>query len=568
MPKIPLYEHTPTATPSSNVRLDPNMYSGVAAAGERIGAAVSNIGNQMNNFAVKKQEAINYAGLQDAQRQMQEGSLLYQDDMATNPDHDTWSKGWENKVAEIEKNIQKTVTLSDDAKVTLGEMTKTWKVMTAAKIKNASTAAEIKQGAAKVVLAYDFLLANGNVEQAIATIEGGASVGYFDDKEKNKLISQAPGIADQKAALSLLVLSPITAEAALTEKTAGGKFKNFTELDEQDRLTLINKAQSGANEIKSANFQELIKLAIKGTPPVKDDILKMVEDGKITPSDANSYINSQLSGKFAPAGTFSMISAAIGSLNPSSPTFKSDSDKLLDQIATSGLQPALMTQAIKKWTEFSDPDSAINTVAGKRGSEIIESNFKNEVYGKWELVDKLKGTTTTDKKILAEARARQSADQDALRAYMNDHRNATNEEVTKFVQGLNHGPTVDKTISILNQNNSLFTPVVQNNQRLSSEIADLEKPVEKGNVDLFAQPEVQNPDGGKSTVFSRSFNIDGKEVLLPAVTPDGRFLDTEAKILDEYKKTGRHLGKFETVKAANKYAKALHNAYEAGVFTK
>lgn len=87
-----------------------------------------------------------------------------------------------------------------------------------------------------------------------------------------------------------------------------------------------------------------------------------------------------------------------------------------------------------------------------------------------------------------------------------------------------------------------------------------------GNVDLYAQPKVKNSDGSISTVDSRSFNFDGKEVLLPSVTPDGRHLKTDAEILAEYDKTGRHLGKFNTVAEANAYAKQLHEDYAAGKY--
>lgn len=87
-----------------------------------------------------------------------------------------------------------------------------------------------------------------------------------------------------------------------------------------------------------------------------------------------------------------------------------------------------------------------------------------------------------------------------------------------------------------------------------------------GNIDLAKQPKVKNPDGSISTVDSRSFNIDGHEVLLPSVTPDGRHLRTDAEILAEYKKTGRHLGKFPDVNSANAYASQLHEDYAAGKF--
>lgn len=87
-----------------------------------------------------------------------------------------------------------------------------------------------------------------------------------------------------------------------------------------------------------------------------------------------------------------------------------------------------------------------------------------------------------------------------------------------------------------------------------------------GNVDLQSQPKVKNADGSTSTVDSRSFNFDGNEVLLPSVTPDGRHLKTDDEVIAEYKKTGRHLGKFKTVEEANAYAKRLHEDYAAGKY--
>lgn len=89
--------------------------------------------------------------------------------------------------------------------------------------------------------------------------------------------------------------------------------------------------------------------------------------------------------------------------------------------------------------------------------------------------------------------------------------------------------------------------------------------LEPGTVDLFKQPAVKNADGSTSTVDSFSVNIDGKEVLLPTVTPDGRHLSQDAA-LHEYAQTGRHLGKFDTPASADAFAKRLHEDYAAGKY--
>ena len=89
------------------------------------------------------------------------------------------------------------------------------------------------------------------------------------------------------------------------------------------------------------------------------------------------------------------------------------------------------------------------------------------------------------------------------------------------------------------------------------------RPVVPGTIDLYNRPEVPN-QGGLSTVYSASFNIDGKEVLLP-LADDGRIL-TDEEAVQKYLRTGQHLGIFDTPDAASAYAAQLHTDYEAGKY--
>jgi hypothetical protein len=80
--------------------------------------------------------------------------------------------------------------------------------------------------------------------------------------------------------------------------------------------------------------------------------------------------------------------------------------------------------------------------------------------------------------------------------------------------------------------------------------------LERGNIDLSARPVVRNADGSISTVRSMSTNIDGREVLLPTISDDGRVLTSEQAI-SQFQKTGKHLGMFDTPENASAYAQLL-----------
>lgn len=83
--------------------------------------------------------------------------------------------------------------------------------------------------------------------------------------------------------------------------------------------------------------------------------------------------------------------------------------------------------------------------------------------------------------------------------------------------------------------------------------------VERGNIDLSSRKVAINGDGTISTVLSRSFNFDGKEVLLPLVNDAGKVV-SDKEAIAEYKRTGKHLGIFESPEAATRYAEKLHSS--------
>lgn len=77
-----------------------------------------------------------------------------------------------------------------------------------------------------------------------------------------------------------------------------------------------------------------------------------------------------------------------------------------------------------------------------------------------------------------------------------------------------------------------------------------------GNINLDQRPVVNNPDGSISTVKSISINEDGKEILIPTISPSGQQLTDEGAIA-LYHRTGNHLGVFNSPEEATAAAQAI-----------
>lgn len=96
--------------------------------------------------------------------------------------------------------------------------------------------------------------------------------------------------------------------------------------------------------------------------------------------------------------------------------------------------------------------------------------------------------------------------------------------------------------------------------RIKSRLTDSPGMVQPGNIDLDNRPVIRNDDGSISTESSFSVAIDGKEILLPSIIDGKRVSQKDA--IAHYRRTGEHLGVFDSPEAATAYAKSLSKSQD------
>ena len=74
----------------------------------------------------------------------------------------------------------------------------------------------------------------------------------------------------------------------------------------------------------------------------------------------------------------------------------------------------------------------------------------------------------------------------------------------------------------------------------------LSEPLEPANFDPTTRTRFPNEDGSERSLVSRSFEIDGKETLIPTVHPETGEVMSDEDAIKYYHKTGQHLGQYPT----------------------
>jgi len=85
--------------------------------------------------------------------------------------------------------------------------------------------------------------------------------------------------------------------------------------------------------------------------------------------------------------------------------------------------------------------------------------------------------------------------------------------------------------------------------------------IEPGNIDVSKRRAVKLPGGDYGTVRSIGITDNGKEVNIPTIGPRGENWSGpkgEQSARDHYKRTGQHLGKFNSISASNTAGQRLH----------
>lgn len=241
-----------------------------------LGRQVSQAGAVMENFAQKLQAVTNEADLSAAHLMMKKGSAAYEEEMTRNQDETTWQEGWESRSEQVASEIL-SKDLPPDVMDRLEIDIQAWQEQGSQKVRAASTKRTIGRQKVKFANAAEYAYEQGDTEGGDAEIDKMGLHGLVNDDEINALKTKGLQTA-QKAQINAGILDdPWQMTEDLKEETEGGKPKNFKSIKGQDRLTLLRKAETRLNRVRTQTNDSIIQGRMNGETYEQEDLQLLVD---------------------------------------------------------------------------------------------------------------------------------------------------------------------------------------------------------------------------------------------------------------------------------------------------
>lgn len=435
MPSVPLV-NSPVfgSAGTGNVRADPNITAPLANAQQHLAGAIEGA----SDLASKVKHATDTAYLIGAQSKLETTTAAFHTWTLQNPDTSGWQEQWDSMQSKALEDVQGGASkLSPMAKLHLQTETQNWQRRSGASIAQLQTQQSIKNAIGTSTEALNTAVANNDEEAARAVIKTAQAQGLFSASHAAAAEKRVTlGIATNLANMDIQE-DPFSALEKIQAQGEDGSHVNYPGLTPAARTSLIFRANKMANETRRqtmVDWSHQIQQANEGLGPMPD------KEGVMQEAQRQGIPAKWVERAFkAPAAfdseTYAAARNEIAKLDLVNDPDSKHAARAMELI-TQFKGPA--AQALEKMVkDRTDPEHPINAnPVFKEADQLNTQNFHLGLYGKYETKVQNKDggwTTLVNSTVLRQAQQTQAQVRDALMKYIEDHPQAKNEEITRFL---------------------------------------------------------------------------------------------------------------------------------------
>ena len=445
MPTIPTIQpFVPSIQQPFGVRADTSMVNPLAQAGERVGAAVAGIGDQLNDFEQRKQEAVNWATELKIQNEQQARTAAFQESLKdpNNPQNLVDPKdpdaGYMARMGDMHGDYDEWLGKQNLPPIVAPHAAATsaaWKQQNSTALNNQLVQLDVSKAMGDFQTSYSMSLKSQDVESALAKTDKAESLRLISPEQAAQMRVQAPKTADHYAASDYIVQHPTLAPDAILDKS------NWPHLDPDARQTLLSEAnrQAAASRVRTA--EDFGSRLAAGEEIPQQEVKQAVMDKQITPAQAKSITGPPA--KTLDRSAYADVKNRIAAIDPADPKMNEKmADITGDIIENRGLDK-VSAELRDDLHRRADAKDIRNSPPANEGNKLIDEKYTAMTKGHEEWTqptdaEKEAGATAHWRTVvppgaLDSAQEERARVQTLFNNYLETHPNPKPDEVQSFI---------------------------------------------------------------------------------------------------------------------------------------
>ncbi|HEU5077802.1 MAG TPA: hypothetical protein VFT72_01225 [Opitutaceae bacterium] len=421
---------------------------------QAVARGLQDVSGVAQQFAERKQNAVNVAATADAEMQIERLFDDHQIAMSRTTDGDDgtpaeerWLPDWQKKADKLKSSLLTDSGVSPAVREKLEVSLSHMIAESSSRIATQANVRGIQRQRAKLTNVANFLYERGSAERGDIVIDQMSEHGLIWPEEANAFKQRGREQADISNATKAIASDPIQAADQLDEKSADGAWTNFQNLDETTRLSLSRRARTETEALRAETVRTFQDTINQGGIVRLEDLQGAVDAKRMTPQQMR-WLSAQQTGRSNYAESVVRmvdLGRRIDAWRPGD----SDSDADLHKIAAdmAGLPREMQVRLETDLRKISAPtvQSKSRPVDGYRYiDDLLRGGFFGATHG--DVNEEKKGffgTTTTKRKVSLEeaqtAYGKAIQLRDALKSFYDEKSNASAEEQKNFINGMIQG---------------------------------------------------------------------------------------------------------------------------------
>lgn len=289
-----------------------------ARAQAQMGHAVQQAGSVMGEFALRSADARNRTALVESEMTMEKAFADYQQQMAAEPDEEKWVGGWQAKSLEIKQQLLSDKKLAPVVKNQLSNEFKKFEQDSTIRIGTQANVRTVERQKAKLLNVADFMWQAGDYERGEIAIDTGIEAGLFTNEEGVQMKKKGAEAVDVYAVKRGQMNDPIATQEQLYEKTPSGRYRNFTNLDDNQRASLSVQTAQRVSQLQTDTMRGLEDRRNNGDLIPEQELQGMVDRKEIKSTTMKRILSEQKRSGDDPALTVAFAKALrqVDAYNP------------------------------------------------------------------------------------------------------------------------------------------------------------------------------------------------------------------------------------------------------------